>query len=1049
MMRFDAASLLVVLAAAAASAFAPLAPLSSSLPSSLARRAASRPADPICQQRRSSTPADEAIGALRMAGPNTGAGGRKKKKKGGGAGSGNDDVRDAWAAAKERRLSREKSSSSGGGISGGAGASRSRSRGSVSGSSALDLDDDFDRVFDGGGGGGIFREDGPAPPRQSSSYDSDSPPRGKKRRGAGKRPGDGGDSPPAGETESVPPPPPPPTPRSSDVLRSEKSIDQLESILGGRWGTKLNKWTADLNEYEMVDDNDGTGDDNDSSSSGGSGADFVDEVAPSQSEDFRSKAVLNPWEKAEIAKKRAAVDGPTGKKKKKKGGSLEDDLAGMLRESTKRDDQTLERVRRNQEKMREKKEEKAEARRTSGPGGADTKKTDTKTADDESNTIIDEDDVPSGMVLEFHGEDGSSYEVREGDGAPAVEYYDEDDIGYDNDAEGGDYGAVIAPRPAAASPGSGGGGGGGFFFRQGSAADTNVGNENDDRGGGATGSRKERRRQEREAAAAAEEEERAPKKKRRSDGPTTRPVLDDRGREMLLTLEQAAANARKFLGDDTDGDGEQRRTPDYDPEAFDENDEDAPPPSLAGSTSSATWEDLGVTHPVLLENLRSRPLRCPAPLPVQDRAVPPALAGNDVLVSTHTGSGKTLAFLVPAAQRLLFEDEANDAVTEEEAGSTTTAAAEDDEAGLTTTAMEAEGDGGEGWSVEGEEESDDAAPPGPSQQVEQPKKHKQPKKKKKKQKPKKRSNSGPRLLIIAPGRELASQIASVARELLQSTHLKTSLAIGGTPYGRTVEALRRAKPDVVVGTPGRIAELIVGRPGERGKGKMKIGALKVLVLDEFDALLEYDPHRDPTLAVMEALRRRAGSGGVGFQTMLCSATAVDMMEGEGEEESSSSSNAGKLDGLLRPGYAHAASEDDDALLTDGSSGVVAEGGEEGEEVATSIKRKRARVSRTALHGTVLAPHRKVKMETLRRILNTEPMPPQALIFVDSSRRVELVVEKLASMGLVAAALHGGLSAKKRRSRRSLPRPPRGVRRSRGVDRIGRPRHRRSLLDSRH
>jgi superfamily II DNA/RNA helicase len=74
---------------------------------------------------------------------------------------------------------------------------------------------------------------------------------------------------------------------------------------------------------------------------------------------------------------------------------------------------------------------------------------------------------------------------------------------------------------------------------------------------------------------------------------------------------------------------------------------------------------------------------------------------------------------------------------------------------------------------------------------------------------------GPRILVVAPGRELASQIVSVARELLQDTPLTAALSIGGTPFGRNVEMIRKKKPDLLIGTPGRIAELVVGRPDEK------------------------------------------------------------------------------------------------------------------------------------------------------------------------------------------------------------------------------------------
>src|SRR5664279_1594956 len=40
------------------------------------------------------------------------------------------------------------------------------------------------------------------------------------------------------------------------------------------------------------------------------------------------------------------------------------------------------------------------------------------------------------------------------------------------------------------------------------------------------------------------------------------------------------------------------------------------------------------------------------PTPVQDKAIPPALEGRDVLATAQTGTGKTLAFLIPAIEML-------------------------------------------------------------------------------------------------------------------------------------------------------------------------------------------------------------------------------------------------------------------------------------------------------------------------------------------------------------------------------------------------------------
>jgi superfamily II DNA/RNA helicase len=148
-----------------------------------------------------------------------------------------------------------------------------------------------------------------------------------------------------------------------------------------------------------------------------------------------------------------------------------------------------------------------------------------------------------------------------------------------------------------------------------------------------------------------------------------------------------------------------------------------------------SWQELGITSEVLLKNLND--MSCPTPLAVQEKACPPVLTGNDVLVGTYTGSGKTLAFLTPLIQRLLWN-------------------------------------------------SDDDI-----------------------------DKLGLAVLVVAPGRELASQIVSVARELIQDTGLTVQLAIGGTTFTRNLEQIRKRKPNIIVGTPGRIAELVVGKPGEK------------------------------------------------------------------------------------------------------------------------------------------------------------------------------------------------------------------------------------------
>jgi ATP-dependent RNA helicase RhlE len=56
-------------------------------------------------------------------------------------------------------------------------------------------------------------------------------------------------------------------------------------------------------------------------------------------------------------------------------------------------------------------------------------------------------------------------------------------------------------------------------------------------------------------------------------------------------------------------------------------------------------------HPDLLRGLKE--LGFPRPTPIQSDAIPPALAGRDVLACASTGSGKTAAFLLPILHALI------------------------------------------------------------------------------------------------------------------------------------------------------------------------------------------------------------------------------------------------------------------------------------------------------------------------------------------------------------------------------------------------------------
>jgi|688.fasta_scaffold14428_7 ATP-dependent RNA helicase DeaD len=87
------------------------------------------------------------------------------------------------------------------------------------------------------------------------------------------------------------------------------------------------------------------------------------------------------------------------------------------------------------------------------------------------------------------------------------------------------------------------------------------------------------------------------------------------------------------------------------------------------------------------------------------------------------------------------------------------------------------------------------------------------------------------VLILVPTHELAIQIHGVATEMAQHSgmDIRSASLIGGAAIDRQIEKLKK-KPQILVGTPGRILELLE-------RGKLKLSELKTLVIEEADRLL--------------------------------------------------------------------------------------------------------------------------------------------------------------------------------------------------------------------
>ncbi len=115
----------------------------------------------------------------------------------------------------------------------------------------------------------------------------------------------------------------------------------------------------------------------------------------------------------------------------------------------------------------------------------------------------------------------------------------------------------------------------------------------------------------------------------------------------------------------------------------------------------------------------------------------------------------------------------------------------------------------------------------------------------------------PALLICAPTYELCAQIKKEADFLLEAGPLKAILLTGSANISRQIDTIKKDKPAIVVGNPGRLAQL------ER-MGKLKLRDIRYLVLDEADRLVA-DELYDESAAFLRQLPADR-------HTIACSAT---------------------------------------------------------------------------------------------------------------------------------------------------------------------------------
>jgi superfamily II DNA/RNA helicase len=226
-------------------------------------------------------------------------------------------------------------------------------------------------------------------------------------------------------------------------------------------------------------------------------------------------------------------------------------------------------------------------------------------------------------------------------------------------------------------------------------------------------------------------------------------------------------------------------------------------------------------------------------------------------------------------------------------------------------------------------------------------------------------NQGPRLLVCAPTLELCSQIKDEIDFLLEEkSGVNVSLLIGSVNLSRQIDSIKKNRPHVVIGNPGRL--LLLAK-----MGKLKLRSLNFLVLDEADRLTSPECREETdalTYLAAAELRRRASTGQAAFVIAACSATV-----------------SVKTRELLAPLFERA-----ELLETDE------------QEIL------RDRIS----HWAIFSEARR-KNQTLVSFL-AAAKPKKALVFTGRSNEAEKITSILQRKKIAAAALFGGMDKKDRK-----------------------------------
>ncbi|MDF2947050.1 MAG: hypothetical protein K0S51_1729 [Bacillales bacterium] len=121
-------------------------------------------------------------------------------------------------------------------------------------------------------------------------------------------------------------------------------------------------------------------------------------------------------------------------------------------------------------------------------------------------------------------------------------------------------------------------------------------------------------------------------------------------------------------------------------------------------------------------------------------------------------------------------------------------------------------------------------------------------------------------LILAPTKELVSQITDVVREWTLDSGIRVAPIIGGANLKRQLDKLKE-KPQIVVGTPSRVQELIQLK-------KIKMHLVETIVVDEVDEIIK----QKSTNSVSSIIKSGLKDSQIIFSSATINEQAKDLMK---------------------------------------------------------------------------------------------------------------------------------------------------------------------------